>query len=431
MLSYIDYVKQSLKGSSTDSEELVEEEDELNEPSDLKKKIFMDDEVMLTNIYDVIKFFNFGKDDHPIFDNPNYHVLIYSEIKTILKHLTDLKFEATLSSDYQYIIRWFYTQKFYDAALNDETFLDPLVPKSKNKNFGLYKYLLNYLSIGDVEKIENYLIDSCQSIYVKIDEFIRSSPRKNENNVVFSNNKREATYMLTCGNTSFIISHKYHRKLSSVYLDGARQNINLFNIRVFNLLCRYNTLYAPGYQAMLPEQVFNSLRGGLRVKHEVFASPLNSNLDRYTSAYPDTDYYFGSSGNFFKSFTTLFKNGGSFELNPPFLEEHMLLMTLIVLHTLSICQYELSFTIIIPSWTDSLTFRLLFESAHNVLPDKEIRLERLQHYYRNGGNYESTDESTKSASNNSSIFILQNELGKVKYKVTPEILEELITGFST
>ncbi len=52
------------------------------------------------------------------------------------------------------------------------------------------------------------------------------------------------------------------------------------------------------------------------VRHECFASPLNRNFDvpRFSSLFPDTDRFFGSTGSFFQ----LPLDSGSYEVNPPF-----------------------------------------------------------------------------------------------------------------
>ena len=93
---------------------------------------------------------------------------------------------------------------------------------------------------------------------------------------------------------------------------------------------------------------FNVLEKTLGVVGEGFASPLNCTLSRFWSAFPSIDRKFGSSGSFFdageaflekgehrlqfvlQTFCSAkwFKIGGAFELNPPFLEEHMLAMAL-------------------------------------------------------------------------------------------------------
>ena len=62
---------------------------------------------------------------------------------------------------------------------------------------------------------------------------------------------------------------------------------------VFVLLARYNSLEGHGYQAGISESVFSYLEKSFGVTTELFASPLNCNLKRYCSLFPDID-----SGNY-------------------------------------------------------------------------------------------------------------------------------------
>jgi hypothetical protein len=234
---------------------------------------------------------------------------------------------------------------------------------------------------------------------------------------------------ISISQVSFFIHDDYYNRLKKNYIHGFHSNIKLFNIRLFNLLCRYNTLYSPGYQATLPSTVFSILNSHLKVEHEIFASPFNVTLNKYTSAYNDTDYHFGSKGNFFEKYETLLKKGGSFEVNPPFIEEHMIMTSIIINYTLKTVKNGLSFIVIIPTWIDSLAYKLLYESEYNILENKEILLDRLNHYYINGGNYEMGKVFIKEANNNTSVFILQNEAGKKDYEISPDFITEFTKNF--
>ena len=215
----------------------------------------------------------------------------------------------------------------------------------------------------------------------------------------------------------------YYKKIKDIYIHGVFNNVKLFNVRLFNLLCRYNTLYAPGYQASLPPRLFQLLNETLKVDHEIFASPFNVTLNKYTSAYLDTDYHFGSKGSFFENYGGILKNGGSFEVNPPFIEEHMIITSIIINYMLYTSKNALSFVIIIPTWTDSLAYKLLYDSIFNILPDKQLLLNRLHHYYINGGNYELGKIYIKEANNNTSVFVLQNEEGKKIYPLSKNFIK--------
>ncbi|XP_075264765.1 uncharacterized protein LOC142356883 [Convolutriloba macropyga] len=71
-----------------------------------------------------------------------------------------------------------------------------------------------------------------------------------------------------------------------------------FTDRLFALLLRYKTIQGHGFQAAAGPQVFRLLTEQLGVALECFASPLNTFLGRFCSAFPDVDCPFGSQGSF-------------------------------------------------------------------------------------------------------------------------------------
>jgi len=69
-----------------------------------------------------------------------------------------------------------------------------------------------------------------------------------------------------------------------------------------------------GWQLAAPPAAMRVLRDKFGVSHECFASPFNCFFPSFSSVFPDTDWWFGSRGNF----STLLPKEGSFEANPPF-----------------------------------------------------------------------------------------------------------------
>ncbi|RNF26882.1 putative phosphorylated CTD-interacting factor 1-like [Trypanosoma conorhini] len=110
------------------------------------------------------------------------------------------------------------------------------------------------------------------------------------------------------------------RRLASCCEDGH------FGFSLALVLLRYAGLSGgewqleSGWHAAVPPGVFASLASAFHVTVECFASPLNCTLPRYFSAFPDTDAFFGSCGNFFASAPSLPLDGDSLSLeaNPPF-----------------------------------------------------------------------------------------------------------------
>lgn len=357
-------------------------------------------------------------------DSPEYHAIVYINIRSLISDVSKILSNVDLSSDYQYIIRWFYTQGLHSTSG------DNLVPSFKGVNYGLYKYLSKYNTPKDIiEKIEKSLQDGCDRITKLVKQINLECGQvrlyHNSNGQIVLSYKIKSLFsegLLI----KFKLTSVYYNKLKSRYTT-AKDDIKLFNIRVFNLLCKYNSLYCPGYQAAIKEEMFGLLPG---MSHESFASPFNVTLSSYTSMFPDTDTYFGSKGDFFKVYPRLFESGGSFELNPPFIEDHMILMGFILDYTLRTTTAPLSFFVVVPTWTDNLAYLMFKNSKFNVLKD-EILFLRNEHYYQHGANYESDERITRLAGGSTSVFILQNDAGKVKYKITPDFIKSFSAIFKT
>ena len=104
-------------------------------------------------------------------------------------------------------------------------------------------------------------------------------------------------------------------------------------------------LRRPDHQAAIPTGVFKVMEQEFQVSHECFASPFNHTLPSFGSAFYDTDRFFGSRGSFFSAVNPSVEGaaasgaaqpgshihqlmqGGSFQANPPFVEESMQLMS--------------------------------------------------------------------------------------------------------
>ena len=153
-----------------------------------------------------------------------------------------------------------------------------------------------------------------------------------------------------------------------------------FHDRLFILLTRYTTIGGYGYQLAIPKPMFAALLDLDIPTHECFASPLNCTLESYTSAFPDTDRYFGSAGSFFNHPIT----PGIYECNPPFIELHMQLVAFRAQEALDIherANLPLSFLIIMSNWEDAEYYKILSNSKYKI--SHEI-LERYSHKYING-----------------------------------------------
>merc|ERR1712137_781955 len=90
----------------------------------------------------------------------------------------------------------------------------------------------------------------------------------------------------------------------------------------FCCLLRYQSVLQKGFQGACTAEMFAALRQSFGARFECFASPLNCHYRAMCSAFPDTDAAFGSLGSFF----ALRPRRGSFQLNPPFVDDIIVAM---------------------------------------------------------------------------------------------------------
>uniref|UniRef100_A0A8D0A7N7 mRNA (2'-O-methyladenosine-N(6)-)-methyltransferase n=1 Tax=Sander lucioperca TaxID=283035 RepID=A0A8D0A7N7_SANLU len=201
--------------------------------------------------------------------------------------------------------------------------------------------------------------------------------------------------------------------------------------RVWCLLKRYQVMFGSGanegtgLQGALPVAVFEALVRQFGVSFECFASPLNCYFKQFSSAFPDTDGFFGSRGPFL-SFCPV---SGSFEANPPFCEE---LMDAMVTHFEGLLEKSsepLSFIVFVPEWRDPVTPALTRMEASRFLRH-QLTVPAYEHEYRSGSQHIcKREEMYYRAVHGTAVLFLQNDAGFVKWAPTTERLAELTAAY--
>ncbi|KAK5873191.1 hypothetical protein PBY51_013824 [Eleginops maclovinus] len=204
-----------------------------------------------------------------------------------------------------------------------------------------------------------------------------------------------------------------------------------FLTRVWCLMKRYQVMFGSGInegtglQGALPVPVFEALMRQFGVSFECFASPLNCYFKQFSSAFPDTDGYFGSRGPFL-SFCPV---SGSFEANPPFCEE---LMDAMVKHFEGLLEKSsepLSFIVFVPEWRNPVTPALTRMEASRFLRH-QMTVTAYEHEYRSGSQHIcKRDEMYYRAVHGTAVLFLQNDAGFAKWAPTPERLAELTAAY--
>lgn len=200
---------------------------------------------------------------------------------------------------------------------------------------------------------------------------------------------RNKTYM-----TVKIRSNKY-KKLHKCCTDRKQTDF-----RIWQLVWQYSILDGNSLQWAVPASVFCTLNREFELKAELFASPTNCFLPSYFSLF-NSDRYFGSNGNFFNMKPGHLMLGGTYMVNPPFIEELFIKSSeILVQRLITAFENNVSLTLIyiMPNWLDSKGYSRLREC---YFFRKELVLQANKHVY-----YETASESYIPAKFNTHMLVL-------------------------
>jgi len=216
---------------------------------------------------------------------------------------------------------------------------------------------------------------------------------------------------------SFSLSYDVYIKLQDMFnmnvpdLSGQK---SIFHSRLYILLARYATLDGEGYQGTMNKSMISHLQLSLGTHTECFASPLNVDVNtrHFCSAFPLVDCVFGSRGSFFTQSETTFL-AGTYEVNPPFIEEIMYATVLKITSVIikADASIPLRFCIFLPKWDDTAAVEYLrfLEKENDSVVYASYLLSKDHYTYLAGFHYlpERNNHHISYAATN--VFILQNE----------------------
>nr|CAG4637646.1 EOG090X02BU [Chydorus sphaericus] len=233
------------------------------------------------------------------------------------------------------------------------------------------------------------------------------------------------------------VNNLHFQKLEQLYRYNCFEDrkFEWFLPRVWCLLKRYQSYMGSsgqgasnegqGTQGALPLTVFEALNKHFGVTFECFASPLNCYFRQFSSAFPDTDGYFGSRGPILE-----FKPvSGSFEANPPFCEELMDAMVTHFERLLSDSNEPLSFIVFFPEWREPAP-PVLKRLEESTWKRRQVVVPTFEHEYRHGYQHiVPKPEVNVRAAHGTVIVWLQNEPGFNKWGPTDERVDALLEAY--
>jgi hypothetical protein len=180
------------------------------------------------------------------------------------------------------------------------------------------------------------------------------------------------TYEFHVGTVLISFPSAIYDKLTKLY-NGSRQ---IHHSVFFELGYTYTILDGQSFQWSVPPKVLSLLEKTMDLHTELFASPMNVQLGSYYSLF-SVDRFFGAIDNFFHG-VPLGVTEGTYEVNPPFIEQTFNESTQLILRLLENNTKDLMFIYVMPDWIDCKAYQLLTKSRFLI---DEIVLEAQRHCY--------------------------------------------------
>ena len=373
--------------------------------------------------------------------SPVYTEYIRSiEVKRLLS-LFESKLKSTdisISSIRQLSSQWLFVAKIFEQMLiqSMEELVDPVLTEPK---YTYNEYVLEEFRDRDISAdILKQMLPQIRLSLKRIAEYVDNYELVVDKQTVTSSRggrgrgrggrggSRTVTitrWRIAYGPSVNYMSNDMMEWLRSLHDSVEGNDQSTFDADLYRMITRYLSTGNLESQASAPSQFYNYAVENMGVQHECFASPLNANLNSYTSPYPDVDYPFGSLGNFFQ-LKEIFPDGGSFAANPPLLAPIMDSMMLYITEWMnSPNPVPLSFIVIMPDWLDSNAYNIAAENDHLVTYDTVIPKESHRYVLRR------LDRDEFRNMCDTRILILQNDLGAEQWPVSQEQAEALIDTF--
>lgn len=335
-------------------------------------------------------------------------IYLLDALQTIIKR----NFDVGTRGAQILLYRWIVHSKLQEM-INEDKATDPIFSKSGGYNSNSYFQFTKYKTKGNSGEDKDRVI---QKVLYELNHQV-------ENHVTMNGKKiREVTLDLENLDLKYrdvriSLSESRLDKLWSSYLGDDED----FENDLFNCLQRYNSIGGFDiFQISIPRRLFKYLTKRMKLNHECFASPLNHFLPSYSSEFYDVDKFFGSKGSFF-DLRKIYPNGGSFQCNPPAIDEMIGCVVRFFLYWMEE-SVPISVVMFMPSWKDSTNYKLLRESKYNKFEHSfEVEKHRYEIIF--------TNRTWSKSIYNTTMVVLQNEeaakLWPVKRIRNRELLEKL------
>lgn len=217
-----------------------------------------------------------------------------------------------------------------------------------------------------ISKLERTIIDA-QSKFINMNRILMMNRNKvnafqNISCNIFVSN--EDNYIIKYRNYTKVINFKRYANLIHNY-------DRPFPYDIIRMILRYSIFDTSNQQWSIGIKLYDNISNLFDIGFEMFASPLNFNMNMFCSIFLDTDKIFGSVGSFYNlSIDRLLNQNikGVF-FNPPYLPILMNYTTKICINLLENMENEnIDFTVIsfLPNWADADYIQLFLQSKYLI-----------------------------------------------------------------
>ena len=221
--------------------------------------------------------------------------------------------------------------------------------------------------------IDKIIIDSNTLFFKDCQNRVIHKGNSTNNNTINPNFKN-ITCTITLQNNDFIIIRyrDYYKTISvNRYYKLIKNYDKPYPYDIIRMLLRYSIFDLSSQQWSIGDNLYEDISEIFNISFEMFASPLNFNMNMFCSIFYDTDHIFGSVGSFYSLDVEklLIQNIKGVFFNPPYLPllmNNCTIQCLNILDKMNILGVDFTIVSFLPNWDDADYIKNFIGSKYTV-----------------------------------------------------------------
>jgi len=266
----------------------------------------------------------------------------------------------------------------FDTLANYLFFNNTLDNAINLQNTIYYKKMISEYNEKKIRITPEKLLQINKAIVDSNKQFKQFQMESNSNLNMYKNKKNSRYISISCSitlqnNEYFIIKYRDYFKIINInrYYKLIKNYDKPYPFDIIKMLLRYSIFDMSSQQWSIGDNLYEDISEIFNISFEMFASPLNFNMNMFCSIFYDTDHIFGSIGSFYSLDVDKFLNQnikGVF-FNPPYLPLLMNNSTKQCLKLLdNMNKIDKDFTVVsfLPNWDDAEYIKNFVNSKYTI-----------------------------------------------------------------